>query len=145
MSTIIEITAIRPPKDGKKVATVVAATGQSFNIFPDKLAKFGLTEGSRYACDIEEREFNSRTYRTIIAAKPAAANGNARSNGNARTVPISAPPADAEVAFVSSTLNAFIAAGKIGLDARELGQATQLLRLLWSHTFGSGGGAHAQH
>jgi hypothetical protein len=152
MSTIIEITAIRPPKKGKKVATVVAATGQSFNIFPDKLAKFGLTEGARYACDIEEREFNSRTYRTIIAAKPAEAangsarsNGNARANGNARSIPISAPPADAEVAFVSSTLNAFIAAGKISLDARELGQATQLLRLLWSHTFGSDGGAHGHH
>jgi hypothetical protein len=40
---------------------------------------------------------------------------------------------------VSSTLNAFIAAGKIGLDARELGQATQLLRMLWSHTFGDRG------
>jgi hypothetical protein len=44
--------------------------------------------------------------------------------------------------FVSSTLNAFIAAGKIGLDARELGQATQLLRLLWSHTFGNRASAH---
>jgi hypothetical protein len=146
MTTVIEISAIRPPKAGKKVATVVAATGQSFNIFPDKLAKFGLTEGARYACDIEEREFNSRTYRTIIAAKPAApTNGHAKSNGNGRSTPISTSPADAEVAFVSSTLNAFIAAGKISLDARELGQATQLLRLLWSHTFGSGGGDHGHH
>jgi hypothetical protein len=139
MTTIIEIAAIRPPKEGKKVATVVAATGQSFNIFPDKLAKFGLTEGARYACVIEEREFQSRTYRTITGAKPA----EAAANGNAKSIPIATAPADAEAAFVSNTLNAFIAAGKVNLDARELGQATQLLRLLWSHTFGSSGGAHA--
>jgi hypothetical protein len=40
---------------------------------------------------------------------------------------------------VSSTLNAFIAAGKINLDARELGNATHLLRRLWNHTFGDHG------
>jgi hypothetical protein len=44
---------------------------------------------------------------------------------------------------VSSVLS-FIAAGKIDLDARDLGQATQLLRMLWSGTFGNGG-AHAQY
>jgi hypothetical protein len=136
MSTIIEIASIRPPKEGKKVATVVAASGQSFEIWPDKMA--GLQEGARYEVEIKEREWNSRTIRQIVKTKPAS---EAPSGGEGRT---SADPkasaADAELAFVSSTLNAFIAAGKIGLDARELGQATQLLRLLWSHTFGEGGG-----
>jgi hypothetical protein len=141
MTTIIEIASIRPPKEGKKVATVVAATGQSFNIFPDKLAKFGLTEGARYVCDVEERDFQNRTYRTITRAKPAEPSTSAQvANGNAKSIPISITPPDVELAFVSSALNAFITAGKIGLDARELGQATQLLRLLWSHTFGEGGG-----
>jgi hypothetical protein len=123
MSTIIEIAAIRPPKEGKKVATVVSDTGQSFEIWPDKASR--LQAGARYEVEIETREWNGRPIRKITKAKPAAA-----ANGNAKIVPISTSPADAEVAFVSSTLNAFIAAGKIGLDARELGQATQLLRLL---------------
>jgi hypothetical protein len=136
MSTIIEIASIRPPKEGKKVATVVSNTGQSFEIWPDKAS--GLQEGARYEVEVETREWNGRPIRKITKAKPAAA-----ANGNAKSIPIATAPADAEAAFVSSTLNAFIAAGKIGLDARELGQATQLLRLLWSHTFGSSGGAHA--
>jgi hypothetical protein len=150
MSTVIEITAIRPPKENKKVATVVAATGQSYQCFPDKLAKWGLREGERYSIDIEEREFNSRTYRTIIKATPA----QAARNGAATHAPRMAAPLDAEQAFVARTLAAFIAAGKVGLDARELGEATRLLQRLHSHFFGADnstftaseagqGGAHA--
>jgi hypothetical protein len=135
MNTVIEISAIRPPKEGKKVATVVAGDGCSFEMWPEKAAPLKI--GERYDIEIETREFNGRPIRKITKAKPVQA-----ANGNAKTVPISTSPADAEVAFVSSTLNAFIAAGRIGLDARELGQATQLLRLLWSHTFGSSGGNH---
>jgi hypothetical protein len=131
MTTIIEIAAIRPPKEGKKVATVVSNTGQSFEIWPDKASS--LREGACYEVEVETREWNGRPIRKITKAKPTAA----AANGNARSIPISPAPADAEMTFVSSTLNAFIAAGKIGLDARELGQATQLLRLLYSHTFGA--------
>jgi hypothetical protein len=137
MTTIIEITAIRPPKTGKKVATVVAASGQSFEIWPDKMG--GLQEGGRYEVEIKEREWNSRTIRQITKATPVAA-----ANGNARTVPISTPSpipsADAEQAFVARTLAAFIAAGKINLDARELGEATRLLQRLHSHFFGTDSG-----
>jgi hypothetical protein len=131
MSTIIEIAAIRPPKEGKKVATVVAGDGRSFEIWPEKAAPLKI--GERYDIEIETREFNGRPIRKITKAKPAEANNNARS------IPISTTPADAELAFVSSTLNAFIAAGKINLDARELGNATHLLRRLWNHTFGDRG------
>jgi len=136
MSTIIEIASIRPPKEGKKVATVVAGDGRSFEIWPEKAAPLKI--GERYDIEIETREFNGRPIRKITKAKPAAA-----ANGNARSIPISAPPADAELAFVSSTLNAFIAAGKVNLDARELGNATHLLRRLWNHTFGDRGVAGA--
>jgi hypothetical protein len=133
MTTIIEITAIRPPKEGKKVATVVASSGQSFEIWPDKAAK--LSEGARYEVEVEEREWNSRTIRKITKAKPA----ETAANGNARTIPIStAAPPDAEVTFVSGLLNTFIAAGHIKLDARELIQATTTLRMLWSASFGPG-------
>ena len=131
MSTIIEIAAIRPPKEGKKVATVVAGDGRSFEIWPEKAAPLKI--GERYDIEVETREFNGRPIRKIVKAKPAAATANGSTNGHAKP----SAPCDAELMFVSSTLNAFIATGKIGLDARELGTATQLLRLLWSHTFGN--------
>jgi hypothetical protein len=135
MTTIIEITAIRPPKEGKKVATVVASSGQAFEIWPDKAAK--LSEGARYEVEVEEREWNSRTIRKITKAKPA--DMAPAANGNARTIPIStAAPPDAELAFVSGLLNTFIAAGHVKLDARELIQATTTLRMLWSASFGPG-------
>lgn len=143
MSTVIEIAAIRPPKEGKKVATVVAGDGRSFEMWPEKAAPLKI--GESYAIEVETREFNGRPIRKIVKAKPAiAANGHAPGNGHAKPDPAPSPPADAELRFVSATLNAFIAAGKVNLDARELGQATQLLRMLWSHTFGSGG-AHGHH
>jgi hypothetical protein len=144
MSTIIEIAAIRPPKDGKKVATVVAGDGRSFEMWPEKAAPLKI--GERYDIEVETREFNGRPIRKIVKAKPAnAANGHAAGNGHAKPSTAQAPPpADAELRFVSATLNAFIAAGKVNLEARELGQATQLLRMLWSHTFGSAG-AHGDH
>ena len=137
MSTIIEIASIRPPKEGKKVATVVAGDGRSFEIWPEKAAPLKI--GERYDIEVETREFNGRPIRKITKARPAET-GNGSANGHAK--PSGPTPCDAELMFVSSTLNAFIAAGKIGLEARELGQATQLLRLLWSHTFGDRGVAH---
>ncbi len=137
MSTIIEIAAIRPPKEGKKVATVVAGDGRSFEIWPEKAAPLKI--GECYDIEIETREFNGRPIRKITKARPAA-NGHAdAANGHAKPGAAPSAPADAEVAFVSSTLNAFIAAGKINLDARELGNATHLLRRLWNHTFGDRG------
>lgn len=137
MSTIIEIAAIRPPKEGKKKATVVAKDGRSFLMWPDKATKLAIEQA--YAIEIEDSEFNGRTYRSIVKATPAAAPAAAApANSNARTVPIGADTPDAEQRFVSDALNAFIAAGKINLDARELIQATTTLRMLWSASFGTG-------
>jgi hypothetical protein len=59
MSTIIEIAAIRPPKEGKKVATVVAGDGRSFEIWPEKAAPLKI--GERYDIEIETREAGRRS------------------------------------------------------------------------------------
>jgi hypothetical protein len=143
--TVIEIAAIRPPAANKKLATIVSETGQSFGIWPDKLGP--LKVGGRYGIEFEELEFRGRPYRKITKVRPATENSpqragsfgerNARANGHATAAPSSA---DAEQAFVATTLGAFIAAGRVGLDARELEQATTLVRSLWRVTFG---GAHA--
>ncbi len=127
MTTIIEIATIRPPKEGKKIGTVVDATGRSFEAWPDMAAK--LEVGARYDVEIKEREWNSRTFRTITKATPVGTANN-----------VNAPPQNSEEAFVARTLAAFITAGKVNLDARELGEATRLLQRLHSHFFGVGNG-----
>jgi predicted DNA-binding antitoxin AbrB/MazE fold protein len=144
MTTIIEIAAIRPPKEGKKVATVVSDTGQSFEIWPDKAAK--LTEGKRYEVEIEEREWNSRTIRKITKTKEVMQTERSvreretptERPHDTRPQPGATAGADQERDFVLRVLNAFIAAGQVKLDARELAQATTLLRMLWSSQFGDG-------
>jgi hypothetical protein len=45
----------------------------------------------------------------------------------------------AEQAFVATVLGAFIAAGRVGPDGRELAQAMTLVRSLWRVTFTEGG------
>jgi hypothetical protein len=130
MTTIIEITAIRPPAANKKLATIVSETGQSFGIWPDKLGL--LKVGCRYGIEFEELEFRGRPYRKITKVQPASP-GNGHANGHAIASPA---PADAEQTFVATVLSALVAAGRVGLDARELGQATTLVRSLWRVTFG---------
>jgi hypothetical protein len=131
VNAVIEIAAIRPPKEGKKLATVVAAGGQSFGMWPDKAADLKI--GVPYTVEVEESEFRGRAYRKIVKAKPVAA------NGNAGPAPIAPATACAEVTFVTSVLGAFIAAGKVGLDARDMERAVPLIRALWRVTFGGAG------
>jgi hypothetical protein len=143
--TVIEIAAIRPPAANKKLATIVSETGHAFGIWPDKLGP--LKVGGRYGIEFEELEFRGRPYRKITKVQPATETSrhkgrkfeerNARTNGHAIAAPASA---NAEQAFVATVLGAFVAAGRVGLDARELEQATTLVRSLWRVTFG---GAHA--
>jgi hypothetical protein len=132
--TVIEIAAIRPPAANKKLATIVSETGQSFGIWPDKIGP--LKVGGRYGIEFEELEFRGRPYKKITKVQPANP-GNGHANGHATTT---TAPADAEQAFVATVLGAFVVAGRVGLDARELEQATTLVRSLWHVTFG---GAHA--
>jgi hypothetical protein len=129
--TVIEIREIRPPAANKKLATIVSETGQSFGIWPDKLGP--LKVGGRYGIEFEELEFRGRPYRKITKVQPATGNGHA--NGHAIVA-----SAAAEQAFVATVLGAFVAARRVGLDARELEHATTLVRSLWRVTFG---GAHA--
>ena len=122
---IIQVAETHPPKNGKKLGTIKTAAGESFGIWPDKLA--GLQVGGRYQIEFDENEFNGRTYRKITRAQPvesSAPPGNARSS-------------DAEQQFVCSVLNAAIAAGKLQLSAESLVAAIKTTRTAWRHTFGA--------
>jgi hypothetical protein len=143
---LIEITETHPPKVGKKVAKVVAAGGQEFEIWPEKLA--GLQVGARYDVDVDEREYNGRTIKKITKATPA--NGAAKPAGNGRqdAFGISAAPApvtSGEPQFVATVLAALIMKGEVVNNKRQLFEATNMLRGLWGATFsgqhGNGGAA----
>jgi hypothetical protein len=127
---LIEIAETHPPQFGKKVAKVVAAGGQEFEIWPEKLA--GLQVGGRYEIDVAEREYNGRTIRKITKATPA--NGAAKPNGNGAATTIM--PVGGEPQFVATVLAALIGAGEVKHDKRELYEATLMLRGLWGATFG---------
>src|SRR6266446_6121079 len=121
---LIEIAETHPPKLGKKVAKVVAAGGQEFEIWPEKLA--GLHVGARYDVDVDEREYNGRTIKKITKATPAngATNGAAKptANGNAGTAATSGEPE-----FVATVLAALIMKGEVANNKRQLFDATQML------------------
>jgi len=129
---LIEVTETHPPKFGKKVATVVAAGGEKFEIWPEKLAD--LHAGARYEIDVEERDYNGRTIRKITKfAKATPMNGAAKpaANGNAGTGATSGEPE-----FVATVLAALIMKGEVQNNKRQLFETTNMLRGLWGATFG---------
>lgn len=139
MSTVIEIASIRPPKEGKKVATIVDADGASFEIWPEKLAK--LEVGQRYAVEVETREWQGRPIRKITKAQPFTNRTHvsdlkpaAPATGVSKNSAAMAEYSTAEQAFVASIVTAFIAAGKVDLDRGDLEQAVTLARALWRTT-----------
>jgi hypothetical protein len=126
---LIEVTETHPPKFGKKVATVVAAGGEKFEIWPEKLAD--LHAGARYEIDVEERDYNGRTIRKITKATPV--NGTAKPANGHTTVTTTA---NGEPEFVAKVLAALIMKGEVQNNKRQLFEATQMLRGLWGATFG---------
>jgi hypothetical protein len=133
MTTTIEVTAIRHPKEGKKIATVVDNTGRSFQCFPDKITKWGLKEGSRFEIEIEERTWQDRTYRNITSAKPCGEVMSPQAHASAAPT---VSPQDAEAAFVGSVLNGALIGGHVKFEAADLARATRLLQMLYSQSFG---------
>jgi hypothetical protein len=134
---LIEIAETHPPGYGKKVAKVVAAGGQEFEIWPEKLAS--LQVGGRYDVDVAEREYNGRTIRKITKATPANGAAKPTANGNASTGATSG-----ETEFVATVLAALVMKGEVANNKRQLFDATEMLRGLWGATFGgqhgNGGG-----
>jgi hypothetical protein len=133
--TVIEVASIRPPREARKPGHVIAADGAAFECWPEKLNK--LQVGQRYAVEVETREWQGRPIRKITKAQPAAhRNGKQPTPANAAHTPRLPPSAAAEVSencssvgtvsersFVATVLCAFIAAGKVGLDADEIAAA----------------------
>jgi hypothetical protein len=146
--TVIEIASIRPPREPRKPGHVVDANGASFECWPEKLGK--LEVGHRYTVEVETREWQGRPIRKIVKAEPADASTR-RDCRPATPGDFAAPKKNADLqsfspaeqAFVATVLGAFIAAGRIAPDERELARAMTLVRSLWRVTF-TEEGAHVR-
>lgn len=153
---LIQIQETHPAGPGKKMATIVAADGQRYGVWPENLAK--LRVGATFDVDVEQWESNGRTHQKITKFAPvngdqgvggtgkANGNGAAKANGNGH-----APPApNGEPEFVGRVLAAMIANGAVSLngdpdhDSRQLYGATNMLRGLYGATFGLKNGGNAR-
>ena len=132
--------------------SIVGADGERLGIFPEKAALFEV--GKTYEIEYTETDHNGRMLRNVKSARlaaaaslpaqqasangqhPAAPSSNGNGHGNGYYRPTS--PEDAERMFVCATLTALIRAGEVKNDKAELFHTTQMLRLLWQHTFGNG-------
>lgn len=149
MSTLtMTIAEINLPKPDKKRGIIKGTNGNRLGCFAEKIGLFEI--GKTY-----EIEHSDGEYQNVISAKltvgPVVQLAAAR---EAAAAPASAPrekefgwqthPVDAERMFVCSILNAYIAAGKVGLDKGELASTTMMLRGLWNYAFVSNGRGQEQ-
>jgi hypothetical protein len=148
--TVIEVASIRPPRAARSPGHVIDASGACFECWPEKLGK--LQVGQRYAVEVETRDWQGRAIRKITRATPA--DGGAKksapakverreANGAAKTAVENPVPVAVGQAFVAAVLCAFIAAGKVGLDADEIAAAVDTVRAGCRRARQSNGGAHA--
>jgi hypothetical protein len=107
--------------------SIVGTDDQRLGVFPEKVGLFEV--GKTY-----EIEYTETDRRRQPQGQPAA-NGQGNGNGHYRET----SDKDAERMWVCATLTALIRAGEVKNDKRQLWETTNMLRALWSHSFGNGG------
>lgn len=126
-AAVIKVKFANRPKDGKKQATISTEDGQIFGVWPDK---FGLLQpGRTYKVEFKEREFEGKTYRTIIKCEPAAAVEEPPSSLAQQSQRSS--PKDAEQEFVARVLAASIQACAVGHTEQDLIAEVKMLRSVY--------------
>ncbi len=142
----LTIAEIRWPAEGKDRGGVVGADGRKFGCFREKLGLFAV--GNTYEIEVTDGQYqNVKSARLVAADAPsrqqAAPAPQANGSGNGYYRPTS--PEDSERMFVCATLGALIRAGEVKNDKGQLFHTTQMLRLIWQHTFGAQGAGGAFH
>ena len=126
---VIEVARTEPPRNGKKLATVVTAAGETLGIWPDKLGN--LAVGRSYRVEVEENEFKGRTYRKITKAQPVTGNGNNAAAAPSLAEGSARPGDDGERAFVTRVLAASIVARAVECTQMGLTTAARMLRAVY--------------
>jgi hypothetical protein len=123
---VIEVSEIHPPKPGGKVSRIVAADGERYEIWPDKLA--GVAPGRRYDVEIAERQYNERTIKSIRKITPLAEKPKSQpSTGEIPQLNRENHPGEAE--YVGRVLAALIAKGEVTVN--QVPAYTMRLREVW--------------
>jgi hypothetical protein len=122
---LIEVKELHDPKPGGKVARIVAADGERYEIWPDKLA--GVAAGKRYDVEVTERQFNERTIKSIKKITPLNEQPELPLSGvNGSHL---APAHAGEAEYVGRVLAALIAKGEI--TTNQIPAFTMRLREVW--------------
>lgn len=130
----VEVKYVNPPKQGKVNGSIKDATGQMYGVPPHLLPTF--QQGATYNIDYSERNFNGAQYRTVTTAvltAPPQASGGSYAGKYGKT-----DDATAERIFVCGALNAAIQGGHVEISSAVIGNVVNMLRLVWSETFGAG-------
>jgi hypothetical protein len=143
-TTTLTVKLINPPGSTGR-GSIVGTDDQRLGIFPEKVALFEV--GKTYEVEYVETDRNGKTLRNVKSAKPiaaaspqqgqqTAAASQPSGSGNGYYRPTS--PEDSERMFVCATLTALIRAGEVKNDKAQLFHTTNMLRLLYQHTFANG-------
>ncbi len=128
---IVEVKYVNPPKQGKQNGSIKDITGQMYGVPPHMLATF--QQGATYTIDYSSRRFNGAEYHTVttavLTAPPQAQSSGAGKYGKTDDT-------TAERIFVCGALNAAISGGHVELSDATLSNVVNMLRLVWSETFG---------
>jgi hypothetical protein len=128
---LIEVKETHPPGAGKRVATVIAADGDRFDIWPEQLGNFRV--GCRYEVETEDREWRGRTFRKITKATPVsgAASPQQQSSGQVARSYFD------EAAYAGHVVAALILKGDVvwnPQNPRQMAEATRVVRNVWRAT-----------
>jgi hypothetical protein len=126
---LIEVSEIHPPRIGGKVSKIVAADGQHYEIWPDKLA--GIAVGKRYDVEIAERQYNGRTIKSIQKITPAPApDGKSETyRHEAGNLSSHASLSSGEAEYIGRVLAALIMKGEVTVN--QVPAYTMRLREVW--------------
>jgi hypothetical protein len=143
-TTTMTIKLINPPGSTGR-GSIVGTDDQRLGVFPEKVAQFEV--GKTYEIEFTETDRNGKTLRNVKSAKliaasppvqPAAAPSAPAPGGNGNGHYRPTDPVDAERMWVCATLTALIRAGEVKNDKAQLFHTTNMLRLLYQHTFANG-------
>ena len=134
----ITVAKINHAAAGKKRNVVISTDGETFGVWPEKIALFKV--GNTYDVEIDERVLNGMVLHNITDArpsdKPAAATSPDRQAGKQTSRQVRQAD-NSEQIFVCCALKELIRAGEVKNDKRQLWETTNMLRQLWQHTFGA--------
>src|SRR5215468_69925 len=133
----LTIKYVNPPKEGKKRGSIKGTDDSFFLVIPGDLHLFepGKTYDVVYIQNGEWKTVQSATAVEASPQRPTPTAAPAASHDMGGEFNRQTNPIDAQRMFVCANLTAFIAAGKVELDPKSLGDAVNMLKRLWTYAF----------